>query len=54
MRRLSMSASLIGIAAVVGAVVLVAVMWLIVLTRVGEQARDIRDHRPGRSALPDE
>lgn len=54
MRRLSMSASLIGIAAVVGAVVLVAVMWLIVLTRVGEQASDSRDHRPGRSSFPDE
>lgn len=54
MGRLSMSASLIGIAAVVGAVLLVAVMWLIVLTRVGAQARDSRDHRPGRSSLPDE
>jgi hypothetical protein len=49
-----MSASVIGIAAVVGALVLVAVMWLLVLTRVGDQPRESRDFGSGRRAPRDD
>jgi hypothetical protein len=49
-----MSASVIGIAAVVGALVLVAVMWLVVLTRVGGQPRESRDLGSARQAPRDE
>jgi hypothetical protein len=54
MRPSSMSASVIGIAAVVGALVLVAVMWLVVLTRVGDQPRENRDLGSARQAPRDE